>query len=380
MLRRIAVLGLVLASSCSPDGKASLGSQRMALSSLGEACNAGTGCTSGFCVDGLCCDTACAGQCEACDVAGREGSCSPATGVPEGSRAECASDATVCGTAFCDGVQRTACVFPGNNLECTPRTCTDDVVSYAAFCDGAGQCAPPRARPCAPFKCAGDICENDCGSDSDCADGNTCFEALCRSKFIVGRQCTGSNQCASGFCVDGLCCNTACDGQCEACNIPGREGDCSLVIGAPAGARPACGGKDDCQGHCGGFDGNACVFPGSETFCSPASCAEGAATSATACGGYGACTLPTITPCAPYSCIDGACKTFCSADADCASGLTCQYGKCAMPPHPLQIVAPDAGEDLLLALPASGCSQVGGQPCALLAVLALALIRRRRGC
>jgi hypothetical protein len=42
----------------------------------GEACGAGSGCSSGFCVSGVCCNTACAGTCTACDVAGSVGTCS----------------------------------------------------------------------------------------------------------------------------------------------------------------------------------------------------------------------------------------------------------------------------------------------------------------
>jgi hypothetical protein len=39
--------------------------------SAGVSCSNGDGCWSGFCVDGICCDTACEGQCEACDLEDR---------------------------------------------------------------------------------------------------------------------------------------------------------------------------------------------------------------------------------------------------------------------------------------------------------------------
>jgi MYXO-CTERM domain-containing protein len=35
-------------------------------------------------------------------------------------------------------------------------------------------------------------------------------------------------------CVDGVCCNTACDGPNEVCNLPGREGTCLPRTAAPA--------------------------------------------------------------------------------------------------------------------------------------------------
>ena len=35
-------------------------------------------------------------------------------------------------------------------------------------------------------------------------------------------------------CVDGVCCDTPCDGPDEICNLPGREGTCLPVTTAPA--------------------------------------------------------------------------------------------------------------------------------------------------
>ena len=37
---------------------------------LGSPCESAVECTSGFCVDDVCCDAACEGDCEACDDAG----------------------------------------------------------------------------------------------------------------------------------------------------------------------------------------------------------------------------------------------------------------------------------------------------------------------
>ena len=43
----------------------------------GSACTAGSQCISGLCVDGFCCNLPCNGRCQACDVAGAEGKCTP---------------------------------------------------------------------------------------------------------------------------------------------------------------------------------------------------------------------------------------------------------------------------------------------------------------
>lgn len=42
----------------------------------------------------------------------------------------------------------------------------------------------------------------------------------------VGHACTSDDECGSGFCTDGVCCETACDGSCESCAGPGSKGIC----------------------------------------------------------------------------------------------------------------------------------------------------------
>jgi hypothetical protein len=42
-----------------------------------------------------------------------------------------------------------------------------------------------------------------------------CTDGAC---VPVGDSCTSGGDCASGFCVDGVCCESACDGPCQACS------------------------------------------------------------------------------------------------------------------------------------------------------------------
>lgn len=70
---------------------------------LGSNCATGADCDSGFCADGVCCESACAGVCVSCDLSGRSGSCR-AYGAGTDPESECAM-----GRA-CDG--RSACVGP----------------------------------------------------------------------------------------------------------------------------------------------------------------------------------------------------------------------------------------------------------------------------
>ena len=45
----------------------------------------------------------------------------------------------------------------------------------------------------------------------------------------LGVACTKSEDCPSGFCTDGVCCNEACTTECRSCNQPGKMGTCSDV-------------------------------------------------------------------------------------------------------------------------------------------------------
>src|SRR5439155_908103 len=235
-------------------------------------------CATGHCVDGSCCDTACNGQCQACDVAGSigtcstlasgaphgsrsacgsdgsacggscngssaiacaypgvstqcraascsngvetvagsVGTCSAATGAPHGARSACASDGTVCGGS-CDGVHPAACTYPGSSISCRDPSCTGGIATLAASCDGAGACPALQTQTCAPFSCGPTACTGNCNADSDCSSGTWCSAGVCVPLLAPGQACGGANQCGSQHCVDGVCCDTACTSQCEAC-------------------------------------------------------------------------------------------------------------------------------------------------------------------
>jgi hypothetical protein len=49
-----------------------------------------------------------------------------------------------------------------------------------------------------------------------------------------GASCGPDDLCASTFCVEGLCCNSACDQPGARCDLPGREGLCVDPASAPA--------------------------------------------------------------------------------------------------------------------------------------------------
>jgi len=75
---------------------------------IATECESAMDCASGYCVDGVCCDSSCPGVCDACDVAGFSGLC---TVTPENDDGHC----DPCQT--CDGVHRTTCISRSDNTQ-----------------------------------------------------------------------------------------------------------------------------------------------------------------------------------------------------------------------------------------------------------------------
>jgi len=144
---------------------------------VGAPCAADTQCAGGFCVDGYCCDDACDGQCEACDVADHEGTCRPVAGAPHGGRDACAGTGPC--AASCDGTDPEACAFPDETTVCSAPSCDAGATVAAGVCNGLGDCAVPDPVDCAPYVCADDACLDTCDGDEDCAAGYVCGGDAC---------------------------------------------------------------------------------------------------------------------------------------------------------------------------------------------------------
>jgi len=156
--------------------------------------------------------------------------------------------------------------------------------------------------------------------------------------------CTVAAQCASGFCVDGVCCDAACDGSCETCALTGKVGTCSPITDA---SDDTCGGDLTCDGsgRCRKLLGKACT---ASNECASGSCVDGVCCGSAACGDCQSCAMPgSEGSCAPVprftddansGCVDGrtcdglgTCRskngTGCRGDAECTS-LHCADGVC----------------------------------------------------
>lgn len=274
--------GVACATSCTGDSQCATGNfcngSNVCVAKLvsGAACSGASQCTSGFCVDGVCCSSACTGTCSACSAAkkgsGSNGTCGniQANTDPD---AECAADsAASCGqTGMCSGTG--VCALYASNTVCAAASCTSGTATAASNCNGTGTCVAGGSTPCAPYVCAGTACGSSCTGDGDCAAGNYCNGSnACVSKLADGQSCSTSNQCTNGNCVDGVCCNLACAGLCEACTATktgGTNGTCAKITGA-TDPDNECTGADACDGA------GACASPPTVVSTTPANGATGA--------------------------------------------------------------------------------------------------------
>ena len=183
------------------------------------------------------------------------------------------------------------------------------------------------------------------------ADGKAVDAVLTLAVNGNGVACMAATDCISGNCVDGVCCDTACDGVCESCNQPGLVGQCSPAMQGTdpdndcAAKLPPTTGEDGgvnddggtggsvdggvtgvmadpqkCAGTCNGM--RACSFPDTTTSCGTPFCSAGATIGSLFCDGNGSCT-ESDSSCTDYVCAAGTCKDSCNSDADCQSQDFC---------------------------------------------------------
>ena len=220
----------------------------------GDPCERDGNCASNFCVEGVCCNSACTGSCMTCSVAANSGHCQPAAAGSD-PRNDCSDEgASTCGhDGFCDGAGQCRRYQVGTT--CGAASCTGSSLAAAGACDGAGTCVVMPGQSCAPYACAANAtCRSNCTGDTDCSAPSTCQAGSCGLK-AVGTACVTGVECASGVCAQGLCCNAACDGVCHSCALAGSRGMCAII---PTGqeAQGTCAAPAICSGgFCGGLRG-----------------------------------------------------------------------------------------------------------------------------
>ncbi|MRG91258.1 hypothetical protein [Polyangium spumosum] len=263
------------------------------------------------------------------------------------------------------------CTAQGNNSypnESFGFTCN---VNGGDICNGNGQCKKSSGKNCsANGECANSICAdavccnstcgNSCqacnvsGSLGTCTnvptgqddaptctgDANSCNgSGQCRKE--QGVSCSANNDCLSGSCVDGVCCENACTGTCKACNVAENVGKCVNVPGGQTDNVPAnaCTGANQCDGsgNCRKVTGQGC---GNNNECVSGFCVDGVCCADGCAGTCMACNIaPNLGMCVnvptgqedgacsgTQACAGGVCKTkngeTCPAmESDCLSGV-----------------------------------------------------------
>jgi hypothetical protein len=301
----------------------------------GTPCKTAGECLSGRCVDDYCCDLACAGRCQACDVAGSVGRCTPIKAGDDPDN-ECAPEAiATCGRdGTCDGAG--ACRKYAVGTTCMPGSCSGSTETEARTCTAAGTCqGGGTTRMCTGgHTCNNGSCASMCGGDGECQNGFFCdTDHTCQLKRATGAACATTNQCGSGFCVDGVCCNLACDQKCYACDLPGSVGTCNAVPdGQERGATPECPREDPSTcGSVGGCNGRgACRFYDTGTVCGTQTCSGSLESAPPKCDGLKTCQPPSVRDCGAYLCNGTACGTTCTTAAQCKSGYACVATMCRL--------------------------------------------------
>lgn len=205
-------------------------------------------------------------------------------------------------TGVCDGLGN--CQL-GNGSACSlDSQCFNMHCVDGACCDSActGRCQA----------CAGQGTDGTCGFIKAGTDPNDeCTAGACdgagECKADISIPCTQATECATGFCVDGVCCATACTETCKACNVPEQVGSC---VDAPSAvddqnSTPTCTGTNQScngQGECKLELGQTCTSP---TDCLWSSCLDGVCTPPSCNGLPAACGLMGNENCCASNAVEG---------------------------------------------------------------------------
>jgi hypothetical protein len=281
-----------------------------------------------------------------------------------------------CNTLTCCSLQ-SACknTVMGDTLNC--GSCGKVCTSQFANACGGGSCLCGSSQPCVTNNlCNGGSCQfcgdathcgpscNSCGigqrclitqanvsstcgcmTDAGCAAGQWCWpDGSCQNKAPLGHACGGGGQpsasqccnsqnpaaCTQSNCVDGVCCESACNGAGNACATCTASPAAPPVVFAgvcaatatPSGGRMCTTAVPLCAGSCDGTH-NACQYPGGGMQCQAQACGSDGAggwhtVAAKQCDSNGGCTVGgAVTPCNNYGCNGTSCFTTCTHDSDC---------------------------------------------------------------
>jgi len=265
-----------------------------------EVCGASQQCAGGACV----CDDLCATGASQCSGDTIQ-ACTPDTlGCLEWADGE---DCSAGGESCDDSAEPAVCVMGAG--------CGNDLIEGTEVCDGT------------------DLGVQDCVSQGfasgtlACADTCDAFDTAGCVLSSNGESCSGASECTSDFCVDGVCCESLCDGACESCDASATGvvgGSCSPIIAGTDPDDECANGSCDGAGGCLAINGTSC---GSGAECASGQCIEGICCD-TGCGSTCESCLATLT-----GGVDGQCAGITAGtdpDSECASGVCNGSGVCIM--------------------------------------------------
>lgn len=264
----------------------------------GDPCPLGTAaqCANANCVEGVCCDAACDSPCDSCvasKTGGMDGECLVTNAGQTSDAGTCTGE---CETNMCDGAATTC---PAAN---EGNTCGMTV------CGGAGdnqivnsECTSGTCTPQGPMNCPGnEKCDSNacpgagsCMSKNDCLSGFYCDSSNnCVPEVANGMSCTAADVCATcaaadpcvstAFCVEGVCCDSACSGDCQSClaanTAEATDGICAVAnqlaqVAGSCDGMNACDGAGTASANCKLANGQSCS--GDATNCASGMCDTG---------------------------------------------------------------------------------------------------------
>lgn len=175
-------------------------SDKMCRLGNGSPCTTSNECASNHCVDGVCCQTECAGTCQACSAAKNvdygDGRCGYIpyfsdpddeclNGVCDGS-GQCTDPGTTCSTALdCESGY------------CVDGVCCDDVCTGSCMtCNRSG-----TVGTCVPVP----VFEDDPDGLPSCAGPTVSCNGNGECKKESGQTCAANSECLTGHCESGMC-------------------------------------------------------------------------------------------------------------------------------------------------------------------------------
>jgi len=151
----------------------------------------------------------------------------------------------------------------GDGIQCSSGFCADGICCNES-CDGECQACTQALTGDHDGTCANIPAGNDpnseCGSARGCNGNGGCDNGLAQ-----GAECSTDLACATEHCVDGVCCESACDNTCMACAFGDDDPTPGLCRNFAEGEDPdseclapfGCSGGPSCAS--GAIDGDSCL-------------------------------------------------------------------------------------------------------------------------